>query len=74
MDYNQAQQLLNHALQSQETIQIEKLKIILEVLDREKTVEILKSKNGVPSVIHYQGNRYIRDMQNKLNTHKYRAK
>lgn len=37
-------------------------------------VEIIKTKNGVPTVIQFQGHRYIRDMQNQVNSHKFRGK
>ena len=74
MEYIQAKRLLEQALENQKTIQIEKLKSILDVLERNRNVDILKRKNGVPSVISFQGNRYIRDVQNKLHTHKFKAK
>lgn len=122
MEYNDAQRLLKHALDNQKTIQVDKLKELLQTmnidldkptdenelqflrkkvrvlnrhmlnLERDKNVEIgklkdhiriqeaqagveiLKAKNGIASVILFQGHRYIRDMQNKLHTHKYKNK
>lgn len=77
MKFNRAKYLLRKALKSQKSIQIDKLIEILNSLNisldsLENEVKVIKKKNDIPTVIEFNGQRYIRDMQNNLNRYNFR--
>ncbi|MFL0507107.1 hypothetical protein ACH0B5_15305 [Ureibacillus sp. 179-F W5.1 NHS] len=66
MKFHHAKHLLRKALKEQKTIQVEKLKEILQsmhfsidTLDYE--MKIVKTKDGKPTVIEYGGQRFVKD-------------
>lgn len=65
MNYQEAKQQLQDALDNQQTISIPKLKRLLETLEFGNTVQVEKRKKGKPTVIRYKGRRFIADMDSR---------
>lgn len=65
MTYKQAKQELQHVLDNQMTVSVPKLKRLLEAVSFENQVQIEKRKGGKPTVIRYEGRRFIADMDSR---------
>jgi len=68
MKYHEARKQFKQALNKQQTITIPKLKTIMQsmnISDRGSNVRVMRNKNNIATVIHYNGRRYIYDSDNK---------
>ena len=68
MKYHDARKQFKHALDSQQTITIPKLRTILESMNishKGNNVLVTKRKGNVDTVIEFRGKRYVYDPDNK---------
>lgn len=71
MKFKEASEELKRCLKESKTISIPKLRKLISSMNislkESQRPLVLKSKNGVPTVISYQGNRFILDHQDRKN-------
>jgi len=68
MNYHEARKQFRHALGSQKSITIPKLRNILESMNishKGNNVLVTKRKGNVDTVIEFRGKRYVYDPENK---------